>query len=71
MPLVTINLRRGRSADAKRAMADAVHEALVAQLGIPASDRFQLVRKYDGDDSIHADAHLDLSYSADLVMLEV
>jgi phenylpyruvate tautomerase PptA (4-oxalocrotonate tautomerase family) len=71
MPLVTINPKRGRSAAAKRAMADAVHDALVEKLGIPASDRFQLIREYDGDDFIHADAHLDLSYSADLVILEV
>ena len=52
-------------------MADAVHAALVAKLGIPATDRFQLIREYDGDDFIHADAHLDLTYSADLVMLEI
>ena len=71
MPLVIINLRKGRRAAVKRAMADAVHAALVAKLGIPTSDRFQLIREYDGDDFIHADAHLDLSYSADLVMLEI
>ena len=71
MPLVIINLRKGRSPAVKRAMADAVHAALVAKLGIPATDRFQLIREYDGDDFIHADAHLDLTYSADLVMLEI
>ena len=71
MPLVIINLRKGRRAAVKRAMADAVHAALVAKLGIPTNDRFQLIREYDGDDFIHADAHLDLSYSADLVMLEI
>jgi phenylpyruvate tautomerase PptA (4-oxalocrotonate tautomerase family) len=71
MPLVIINLRKGRPAVVKRAMADAVHAALVAKLGIPASDRFQLIREYDGGDFIHADAHLDLSYSADFVMLEI
>src|SRR6476661_2651956 len=71
MPLVIINLRKGRSPAVKRAMADAVHAALVAKLGIPATDRFQLIREYEGDDFIHADAHLDLTYSADLVMLEI
>ncbi len=71
MPLVTINLRKGRPAAIKRAMADAVHAALVAHLGIPETDRFQLIREYEDDDFIHADAHLDLTYSADLVMLEI
>lgn len=71
MPLVIINLKKGRSPAIKRAMADAVHAALVAKLGIPVTDRFQLIREYDGEDFIHADAHLDLTYSADLVMLEI
>ena len=71
MPLVTINLRKGRSPAVKRAMADAVHAALVANLGIPETDRFQLIREYDGEDFIHTDAHLDLTYTADLVVLEV
>ena len=71
MPLVTINLRKGRSPAVKRAIADAVHAALVAHLGIPQSDRFQLIREYEGQDFIHTDAHLDLTYTADLVMLEV
>ncbi|TBW40646.1 tautomerase family protein [Siculibacillus lacustris] len=71
MPLVTLNLRKGRSPDVRRAMADAVHAALVANLAIPESDRFQLIREYDDADYIHTDAHLDLTYSRDLVMLEV
>jgi phenylpyruvate tautomerase PptA (4-oxalocrotonate tautomerase family) len=71
MPLVTINLRKGRSPVVKRAMADAVHEALVANLGIPPTDRFQLIREYEPEDFIHSDSHLDLAYTADLVMLEI
>src|SRR4051812_50010868 len=45
MPLVSINLRKGRPPKVKRAIADAVHAALVANLGahIPGS-LFDLVR---------------------------
>src|SRR5215217_7510478 len=39
MPLVAINLRKGRPPEIKRAIADAVHAALVANLGIPETDR--------------------------------
>ena len=35
MPLVIINLKKGRSPAVKRAMADAVHAALVAKLWYP------------------------------------
>jgi phenylpyruvate tautomerase PptA (4-oxalocrotonate tautomerase family) len=42
MPLVTLTLRCPREPAVKRAMLDAVHEALVAS-GVPAADRFQRV----------------------------
>ena len=39
MPLVSIDLRKGRAPEVKRAIADAVHAALVTNLGIPETDR--------------------------------
>jgi phenylpyruvate tautomerase PptA (4-oxalocrotonate tautomerase family) len=71
MPLVSINLRKGRAPEVKRAIADAVQAALVTNLGIPETDRFQLIREYESADFIHSDAHLDLTYTPDLIMLEI
>jgi phenylpyruvate tautomerase PptA (4-oxalocrotonate tautomerase family) len=42
MPLVTLTLRSPASPTVKRAMLDAIHQALVAS-GVPATDRFQRV----------------------------
>jgi hypothetical protein len=39
MPLVRIDLVRGRTEQEVRAVADAVHAALVDVVGIPADDR--------------------------------
>jgi phenylpyruvate tautomerase PptA (4-oxalocrotonate tautomerase family) len=47
MPLVTINLRKGRPPKVRRAIADAVQAALVNILGLPDADRYQLVLEYD------------------------
>ena len=47
MPLVTINLRKGRPPKVRRAIADAVQAALVNILGLPDADRYQLVREDD------------------------
>jgi phenylpyruvate tautomerase PptA (4-oxalocrotonate tautomerase family) len=55
MPLVSINLRKGRPPEVKRAIADAVHAALVANLSIPETDRFQLIREYESADFIHSE----------------
>ena len=46
MPLVKIHVP-AHLADAKvRALADAVHSALVATCDVPAADRFQLITRY-------------------------
>jgi phenylpyruvate tautomerase PptA (4-oxalocrotonate tautomerase family) len=71
MPLTTIHVKKGRKPEAKRAMADAVHQALIASLGIPETDRFQVIREYEADDFIHSDGHLGNSYSQDLIMVEI
>jgi phenylpyruvate tautomerase PptA (4-oxalocrotonate tautomerase family) len=43
MPLVQLFLRAGRHDDRATAIADAVHDALVAQANVPPDDRFQII----------------------------
>lgn len=43
MPLVRIDIAAGRDPGADRAIADAVHAAIVAAYGIPERDRFQVL----------------------------
>ena len=43
MPLVEIDLLRGRSEEELDAISDAVHEAMVAVLDVPQRDRFQII----------------------------
>jgi len=43
MPLVNISLRKGMSADYRRAIADAIHQAMMDAFRIPADDRFILI----------------------------
>lgn len=46
MPLVTIEMREGRTVEAKQAMLDAVHAALVEAFEIPEDDRQQRILEY-------------------------
>lgn len=43
MPLQRIELSESRSPESRRAIADAVHRALVQAIGVPEADRFQVV----------------------------
>jgi phenylpyruvate tautomerase PptA (4-oxalocrotonate tautomerase family) len=71
MPVATFNLRKGRTAESKRKMADAVQAAIVDKLNVPDEDRYQLFREYDNDDFIHTPGYLGISYSSQLLVLEV
>jgi phenylpyruvate tautomerase PptA (4-oxalocrotonate tautomerase family) len=71
MPLAKIHIRKGHTAEKKRAIADAVQASLIATLDIPEQDRFQLIEEYEDDHFIHTDAYLGLTYTRDLLIIEI
>lgn len=50
MPLVEIQVLKGRSASEKKALFDAVHSALMDSLKIPDDDRLQRLVEHDSED---------------------
>jgi phenylpyruvate tautomerase PptA (4-oxalocrotonate tautomerase family) len=66
MPLVRLEIRRGRSAVQKQALLDAAHGALVQALGIPDHDRTQRIVEHARDDF-----ELPPTSSDDFVLVEV
>jgi phenylpyruvate tautomerase PptA (4-oxalocrotonate tautomerase family) len=49
MPLVNIEIRKGKSKEYKKAILEGVHRALVDSIGIPEHDRFQRIYELDED----------------------
>jgi phenylpyruvate tautomerase PptA (4-oxalocrotonate tautomerase family) len=72
MPLVTVTVRKPKSAEFKRAVLDAVHAALVSS-GVPAHDRFQRVIELDADDFRFDASYPDLTSARndDFVLIEI
>jgi Tautomerase enzyme len=64
MPLVTLTVRRPKSAEFKTGVLDAVHAALVAS-GVPAADRFQRVIELDETDFRFDPTYPDLQSNRD------
>jgi 4-oxalocrotonate tautomerase len=62
MPLQRIDLVAGRSAGARRAIADAVHRALVEAVGVPEKDRFQIVSEHRPGEMIVAPEYLGVTH---------
>jgi len=72
LPLVTLTVRRPKSAEFKAAVLDAVHAALVSS-GVPAADRFQRVLELNESDFRFDAAYPDLKSprDADFVLIEI
>ena len=70
MPLVKINLLKGRSAEEKDAIAASIQAALVSTLEMPDADRYQLFNEYDEESFRHTRGYLDMTYSDQLLILE-
>ena len=49
MPFVRISLLDDTPAATRRAIGDAVHDALVAVAGVPAAERFQVIERHPAD----------------------
>jgi 4-oxalocrotonate tautomerase len=71
MPLVRISLIEGRAAQYKRAVADAVHQALVRALGIAPDDRFQVITEHSRDDLIFDANYLRVQRSDAFVIVQI
>lgn len=52
MPFVNIDLRRGKSREYLEGVSNAVHDALVTELGMLPGDRFQLIHQREPEEMI-------------------
>jgi len=71
MPLVRIDLRRGKSPAYKKAICDGIYGALRETFNVPENDRFMIVNEHDAGNFDHAETYLGLSYSDDLVIIQI
>ncbi|QCI67055.1 tautomerase family protein [Phreatobacter stygius] len=71
MPLVRIELIKGKSAAFRKTVGDVVYDAMRATLNVPENDRFQLVTEHEPDNFIADRTYLGIERSDDLIILQV
>ncbi len=71
MPLVRIDLRRGKSAEYRKAIGQIVYESLVSALGAPVDDRFQVIAEHAGDEMIFDPTYLGIQRSEECIFIQV
>lgn len=71
MPLVRIDMRTGRPAVLRRAIADAVYHAMTDAAGVPQNDRFIIVSEH-GRSGLHYDpSYLGVQRSDGVVFVQI
>jgi 4-oxalocrotonate tautomerase len=71
MPLVRIDLRRGKSSAYLKAVRNGIYAAMRESFNVPENDRFMLVHQHDDDEFDYDPGYLDISRSDDLVIIQI
>jgi phenylpyruvate tautomerase PptA (4-oxalocrotonate tautomerase family) len=71
MPLVRIDVVKGRTAAQRRSLGDAVHRALVETIGVPAQDRFQVIREHEANELVYDRTYLGIKRTDAIVMIQI
>jgi len=68
-------MKKGRSIEQRRAIADCIHKAMVETIGIPGDDRFQVVTEYGSDgagsDLIYDPHYLGIDRTDGIIFVQV
>jgi 4-oxalocrotonate tautomerase len=70
MPLVRIDLRKGKDAAYRQQVGRVVYDSMVA-VGVPANDRFQVVNEYDAESFLFDPDYLGIHRTDDLVIVQI
>ena len=71
MPLVRIALHEGKPATYRTAIGNAVHQAMVETINVPAQDRFQVITEHTPDNLIYDPTYLDIQRSDDVIFIQI
>jgi phenylpyruvate tautomerase PptA (4-oxalocrotonate tautomerase family) len=71
MPLVRIDLIRGKSADYRRTLGDIVYKALIDVINIPEDDKFQVITEHAPGELNVAENYLGNRYSSEVIFIQV
>src|ERR1700761_9516407 len=70
MPLVRIDVRKGKDAAYRQEIGRVVYEAMVG-VGVPQNDRFQIIAEHDAGNFIYDPSYLGIARTDDLVIIQI
>jgi 4-oxalocrotonate tautomerase len=71
MPLVRIDLARGKSAEFRKTLGEIIYRAMRETINVPENDKFQIITEHPPEDLNIADNYLGNTYSKDIVLIQI
>ena len=71
MPLVRIDINQGRSPEELAALSRKIHDAILAEYGIPERDYFHILTEHPQGQIVAQDAGLGFERSSGIVMIQI
>ena len=71
MPLVRIDLRRGKSSAFKKTLTNEIYEAMRETFNVPEHDRFMVINEHDEDNFVFDRSYLGIERSDDFVIIQL
>jgi 4-oxalocrotonate tautomerase len=71
MPIVRIDLRRGKSPAYIAALRNGIYAAMRESFSVPENDRFILVSQHEAEEFDYDPNYLDIARSDDLVIIQI
>jgi 4-oxalocrotonate tautomerase len=71
MPLVRIELPKGKPPQHRRAIADIVYATMLEVMKVPQGDRFQIIAEHEANDLIIDPSYLGVARSAEAIIIQI
>jgi 4-oxalocrotonate tautomerase len=71
MPLVRIDLIRGKSAQYRKTLGDTIYKAMVDVINVPENDKFQIITEHTPEELNLAESYLGNRYSNDVILIQI
>ena len=71
MPLVRIDLIRGKSAEYRKTVGEIVYDAMRDLINVPKDDKFQIITEHAPEDLNFAESYLGNTYSQDIIFIQI
>jgi 4-oxalocrotonate tautomerase len=71
MPLVRIDLQKGKDASYRQKAGQIVYEAMVATTGVPKNDHFQIIGEHSIENFVYDPDYLGIHRTNDLIYVQI